>query len=116
MWAAQISANIRKNVFVPLKKTRIDSITRTEVTNASNYGSEQAYIDSWVVESKEWFTSIDERVCPNCNPLHWKTIKLWWTFFKKWDTAAWGLKLDYKTIKRPSLHTNCRCTLIPILK
>lgn len=116
LWAAQISANIRKNVFQPLKKTRIDSITRTEVTRASNYASQKAYIDSWVVESKEWFTSIDERVCPNCNPLHGKIIDLKKDFFKKWDTAAWWLELNYSNVSAAPLHPRCRCTIIPILK
>jgi len=115
LWAAEITRNL-KGVFKQLKTTRLDSITRTETIRAANFASQKAWVDSEVVEFKEWFTATDERVCPNCWPMHGKTIWLRDDFFQKGNVAPWGLKLDYSDVSWAPLHPRCRCTLIPLLK
>ena len=115
LWAAQITKNL-KGVFTQLKTTRLDSIVRTETVRASEAATERAWKDSEVVESKEWFTAQDERVCPNCWPMHEKTIALGTNYFKKWETAPWGLALTYSDVSSAPLHPRCRCTILPIIK
>ena len=114
LWANAIANNISSK-FEDFKKNRSLAIARTEITNASTQAEIMAWDNSWVVEGKEWFTASDERVCENCWPMNWKTVWLKTDFFKKWEVAPWGLKLDYMNIDGPSLHTNCRCTLLPII-
>jgi len=115
LWAAEITRNL-KGVFTQLKSTRLDSITRTETIRAANFASQKAWVDSDVVEFKEWFTAQDERVCPNCWPMHGKAIWLRDDFFQKGSVAPWGLKLDYSDVSWAPLHARCRCSLIPLLK
>jgi len=115
LWAAEITRNL-KWVFKQLKTTRLESITRTETIRAANFASQKAWVDSEVVEFKEWFTATDERVCLNCWPMHGKTIWLRDDFFQKGSIAPWGLKLDYSDVSWAPLHPRCRCTLIPLLK
>lgn len=95
-------------------KWRVDKIVRTEITDASNKAQEEAYVQSWVVEWKEWFASLDERLCPICQELHWKIADLWAAFVEKGWTVAW-VKLDYKTVGFPSAHASCRCTTRPVI-
>lgn len=115
--------DITKNIaweFQEFWRTRANVIARTEVTRASNRATETAREQSWKVNKKEWFTSRDERVCEFCWPMNWKTVSLWENFFEKWHTLVWSdgsrLKLDYESIKTPSLHPNCRCTLLPVIE
>ena len=118
------TALLKKNVFWQLKTSRVNAIVRTETINAWNYWSELWYIQSWVVEEKERFTAQDERVCPFCWPMNWKIVWLTKTYFKKGQTISWvneagktvTMTTDYKEIKRPSLHTWCRCVIIPVVK
>lgn len=115
LWAKQIAANVSKQ-FNILTTSRAESIVRTETIRASSYATQKAWEDSDVVEEKEWWTAIDERVCTNCWPMHWKKVKLKEDFFKKWDTAPGGLELNYSNTPAAPLHPRCRCTLLPIIK
>lgn len=72
-------------------------IARTEVVTASNFAEVEAYDQSGVVEAKEWWTSPDERLCPQCSAMHGKQIAVKDDFFKKGETFQ-GLKLDYRNI------------------
>lgn len=116
LWADAIALNI-KSKFKQYKKKnwRVEKIARTEVTKASNKSQDEAYVQSGVVSEKEWFTAQDERVSPQCNALHGKKIKLWESFYKKWETAIDWPKLTYETIEFPPLHVNCRCSIRPII-
>ena len=113
--------DINENIKSKFKKysiNRINTISRTEITNAVNYARLEAWEQSRVVEGKEWFTAQDERTCPYCNNMHWKTIWLKETFFKNWETIRVdndSVTLDYWDINWPALHTSCRCDLIPIV-
>ena len=119
LWVSEITTNI-KNIFNELKTIRLANIVRTETIRAWTYATLTARDDSEVVEAKEWYTALDERVCPYCNKMHGKTIKLKDDFFKKWDTFkgedGTTIKLDYENIKGSPLHPSCRCSIIPIIK
>ena len=115
LWAVEISRRVSSK-FDILKKSRAESIVRTETIRASSYATQKAWEDSEVVEWKQRWTAIDERVCPNCGPMHWKEIKLKDDFFKKWQTAPGWLQLNYSDTPAAPLHPRCRCTLIPIIK
>jgi SPP1 gp7 family putative phage head morphogenesis protein len=52
------------------KNGRIEKIVRTEITRASNKSQDEAYKQSGVVQSKEWYTALDERVSQECAALH----------------------------------------------
>lgn len=116
LWADAIAASIRAKFNQYTRKSwRVEKIARTEVTRASNKSQEEAYIQSEVVEEKEWFTAIDDRVAPECAILHWKRIKIWESFLKKWERDALWNKVTYETVDFPPRHVNCRCTLRPII-
>ena len=113
---------IRKRVtdlFENMARYRGDRIARTEVMNASNYATEEAYKQSGVVQEEEWLTALDERTCPWCSEMNGKTVNLGDRFFSKGDSLDVGGKLlnfNYESIERPPLHANCRCTLLPVIK
>lgn len=120
---AQIRVRVEK-VYEDARGYRATRIARSEVLRATNFATEQAYIQSDVVEKKEWLTAKDERVCPWCGPMDGKQIELKKVFFEEGDTIR-GKNENGKTVtmtvgvsdvSAPPLHPNCRCTLIPVLK
>lgn len=117
VWSAQIVANVNKKFSLySKKKWRVSMIARTEITRSSNKAQEEAYIQSWVVVYKQWYTALDERVSPQCKLLHWTKIKLWWNFIKKWEKdSLWNL-VEYEDVKYPPRHPNCRCVLRPVIE
>ena len=96
------------------KTSRATRIARTEVIRASNFATEQAYIQSGVVEQKEWLTAFDERTCARCEAMDGKRKTLGTNFFNKGDVFQ-EIPLDYEDIGFPPLHVSCRCTLIPVI-
>lgn len=102
---------------------RATRIARSEVLRATNFATEQAYIQSNVVEAKEWLTAKDERTCPWCAPMDGKTIGLKDAYYEQGDTAVGVndkgkkvyLNIAVSDVSHPPLHPNCRCTLIPVL-
>ena len=73
-------------------KTRALMIARTETITASNRGAEQAYQELGV-KNLQWYTALDERVCPECAPLH-------------------GNIYPINQGPRPAIHPQCRCVMI----
>ncbi|MBY4210805.1 minor capsid protein [Rhodococcus fascians] len=114
----ELRARIEK-VFGSALTYRADRIARTEVTTAQSFADIEAWTQSGVVESKEWYTALDERVCKFCRLMHGKVIGLKANFFSKGDVFEGDdgktISLDYTDINGPSLHANCRCTLLPIV-
>lgn len=104
--------------FETMKTSRAEAIARTETIRMSNEASIEWWSQSWVVESKKWFTSHDDRVSEICASLDGKVIGLKQNFFKKWDTLNIGdnsYKFDYSDTEWPPSHVNCRCSLIPVI-
>jgi SPP1 gp7 family putative phage head morphogenesis protein len=108
------------DLFVGIEDYRSERIARSEVIRATNWATEQAYIDSKVVDGKAWLTAQDERVCPWCGPMDGREIPLKENFFDEGDVITGsdgtGTIADYESIAHPPLHPNCRCTIIPIIK
>jgi len=112
-----------KNIFTELKTTRLQAIVRTETTKVSNQSSKLAYVQSKVIKEIKWFTALDERVSDLCQSLHGKTVWVEENFFNQGDTYTYPngdkestVKFDYDNVESPPAHTNCRCTLIPVIK
>ena len=114
----ELRARIEK-VFGSALTYRADRIARTEVTTAQSFADIEAWSQSGVVEAKEWYTAQDERVCKFCSPMHGKVIGLNKKYFSKGDVFEGNdgatIALDYTDIKGPSLHTNFRCVLLPVV-
>ncbi len=103
---------------------RAGKIARTETIWASNAGAEQAYIQSQVVEGKEWLVADDNRLCEFCeatgNAFGVNQGNALEELFYDLDDVVKGTKggkmeLTYEGIQHPPLHPLCRCTLIPKL-
>lgn len=120
---SQLKSEIN-NVFTDLTENRLETIVRTETIKLGTYAQEQARKQSGVVETKQRYTAIDDRVCPFCNEMHGKEITLGGNFFDKGDTLSvvdrdgklQSVNLNYESIKGPPIHPKCRCTLIPKFK
>ena len=101
------------------QRVRADKIARTETTRFSNFSTQDAWEKSGVVQAKIWYTSLDERVCPYCGPMHGKEIGLSENYFTKGDEfkgdAERPLTLGYSNVDAPPLHPSCRCTILPVL-
>lgn len=91
--------------FATYTNTQAERVTRTEVLTASNNGIEDAYIQSGVVEAKEWLTAGDP--CPECEGYSGKVVGLSKDFYSGDTEFDDG---------NPPLHPNCRCTIIPVLE
>lgn len=106
--------------FKELKTTRAERIVRTETVRAWNYWSELWRKQSGVVEKKQRYTALDERVCEYCWPMNWKIIWLGENYFEKGDVLIWKnwweLKLDYSDVPYPPLHPNDRCVILPVIE
>lgn len=107
-------------VFDELQGRRLETIVRTEAIRFGTYAEQSAREQSGVVQSKQWWTAIDERVCEYCGKMHGKKIWLQEDFFKKGSVMLgnnWGkIKLDYEDIVGSPLHPNCRCDMIPLIE
>jgi SPP1 gp7 family putative phage head morphogenesis protein len=79
--------------FSAMRATRI---ARTEIMSASNAGAVSGY-QSMGVNKVEWWTSEDERVCPECNDLHGFVCTV---------AESYG-------VAKPHLGINCRCVWLP---
>ena len=116
---ADTARSIRK-VFADATVIRSERIARTETLKATNRATVEAYKQSNVVVSKQWYTAVDERVCQWCGPLHGKTKALDNPYFQEGETfigkEGGALDLSFDEIGTPPLHPNCRCTIVPILR
>lgn len=104
---------------------RAEVVARTEILRASNMGTLNAWMQSGVVEEKVWHTAPD--ACPICFPLDGTTVSLSEPFFKQGaeidyiDETGDEPKMktytcDYSDVEAGSLHPNCRCTILAVIK
>jgi len=77
-------------------KRHAGTVARTETIRASNYGALQGYNEAGV-EKVEFYVSLDERTCEECEALSGKYFK---------PDEADGLI---------PVHPNCRCTFLPVI-
>ena len=108
------------STFNELKTTRADLIVRTETIRAWNRWSQIGWEESGVVEKKQRYTALDERVCEFCWPMNWKIIWLKENFFDQGNVLIGAdgheMKLDYSNTPYPPLHPNCRCVILPVVE
>jgi HK97 family phage portal protein len=90
--------------FINLKNYQAERVTRTEIIRAANMAAEDAFLQSGVVEGKQWLTAPGADAL--CAPYAGKVVKLRGNFYD--DTSEF---LD----GNPPLHPNCRCILIPVV-
>lgn len=95
---------------------RAAQVAHTEAFCIANEGSREAFRQSGVVETMRWYTA-DGDACQFCAPMNGKVIGVNDNFFPKGhvlEGAEGGtLKLDYRAIDVPPLHTRCRCFVRP---
>lgn len=91
-------------VFDEATTYRARMIAQTEVNRASNFGIEEGYAQSEVVDAKEWYTPLDEDD-EVCVPMNGTEVKLGESF-----TLSTGEDVD-----APPAHPNCHCTVLPVL-
>jgi len=108
-----------RNTFGRLSENQAWRIARTETFKAINASTIDAWRQTGIVEGKQWFTAMDERVCEFCTPMDGKVFGFEQTIHEK-DTDLLGnaggkLDLSYESIEFPPLHANCRCTVSPII-
>ena len=101
---------------------RADMIARTESARAYVAGTEQGWIESDVVDGKQWLLA--PSACPFCETaaaeFNDKSVALGKPFYEKGTTLTAGdgsrMVLDYSDIQGPPLHPNDRCGLTAVLK
>jgi SPP1 gp7 family putative phage head morphogenesis protein len=99
-----------QGVFTDASKNRATMIARSETIRASNAGAEEAYIQSGVVEGKEWLTALDERTCLWCEEMNGKTMGLGENFFalgEQLTVDGQSMRFDYDEVRYPPLHPSC---------
>lgn len=98
------------------KKDTAQMIARTEMNNAMNFAAAETWRTNGVSEH-EWFAAPD--ACEFCDVLDGKTVTIGKPFVKMGDTVRGSeggtMRVIYKTIKYPTLHPRCRCTLLPVV-
>jgi len=105
-------------MFEKADKYRADKIATTETQRYNNNASEQAFKDSGLVESKEWYAN--PGACLFCQELQGKKIGLGKNYFNKGDSISNSdggtMDLDYGDTLAPPLHPSCRCVIMPVFK
>lgn len=111
-------------VFGYASSDRAFKIAESETTRSQGYADVEAWEQSGVVDAKEWYTSLDERVCSFCGDMHGRTIPLRDKFYSKGDQMRVPredkpdavMNFNYESIYHQPLHVRCRCVMLPIVK
>ncbi len=104
-----------RDVFGNLKEWKAEQIALSETMRANNFALEEGWRQSEVVKAKQWYTALDERVCPSCSIMHGKIVSLNSKFAELGDEVG-NLTITYTDIKHPPLHPDCRCVLLPVVE
>ena len=119
----QITKRIQA-LFANMTKERAYMTARTETMRAQNFGAEQGYIQSGVVEAKRWLAIDDLRTCAFCSYMNGKILVLGGTWFEQGTSITLPklvgegmvtFKFNYEAIKRPPAHPEDRCCLSPVV-
>lgn len=111
----QLRKRVEK-VFDIAEKFRSERIARSEIQRAAGAATEEAYIQSGLVEGKEWVAN--PGACKWCLDIHGSTMRLGGSFFDKGDSLTVDgstMHFDYDFVKYPPAHPACMCGLIPIV-
>lgn len=91
--------------FKEITRIQAERVTRTEVLRASNMAAEDAFIQSGVVEAKQWLVAPGAEA--KCLQYAGKIVKLKGNFYEADDSGFQD--------GNPPLHVHCRCVIIPIV-
>jgi SPP1 gp7 family putative phage head morphogenesis protein len=80
---------------------RAEMIGVTETTRIFHDGNVLAWRASGLVKGEKWQTSMDDLVCPICEPMHDR------------ETA---LGEQFGDVEGPPAHVNCRCWVHPVVQ
>lgn len=108
-----------EGVFEGLERYSAARIARTETIWAWNEGAVQGYIQSGIVEKKQWLSAADDRSCDFCPQMDGKTISVEAYYFEKgskFEVGDRSLSFVYEDVGHPPLHCNCRCTIVPVIE
>lgn len=98
--------------FAPIfGRQRAELIASTEVTQAFAQGQREGFRESGVVQVMEFRTAVDERVCPQCGPLHGTQQPLRGNFSRLLPDEL----IPRSTPDIPPIHPRCRCWLAPVV-
>ena len=96
-----------------LQRRRTQRIARTEIADAYNKGAMEGVkqsVEQGIIRDemgKRWLTGKDERRCPSCGAMEGQVKKLNEQFV---DPTG-----KYSSVDTPSLHPQCRCTVIYVI-
>jgi len=93
---------------------RARTIAITEVCRATSWASRETYLKNGIGEM-EWYTSMDERVCPACGEMHGQRIATSGTHAFQSKLPAHGKTGKGVVAPYPPAHAKCRCTLLPVI-
>lgn len=98
------------------------NFANTELASGFNQGAHNAVvnaIDGGAIFSsrviKRWWTAVDDRVCPLCEPLHGKVVGFETPFNTQLEQSLQRrlpTNQRYFSFQEPPLHNNCRCAII----
>lgn len=118
----KIKRTIREAFFGEGKRANIQAerIARTETIKAANAGTQDAFLQSGVVEGKQWLAELSDRTDPECAALDGEIVDITGNYddllSQKFGSDRAKKLLAYSgSMPYPPLHANCRCTLIPVL-
>lgn len=116
--AGEAIVDLRKRIdeYSGFGKARSEMIARTETIRAQGEAEIAAWKESKVVASVTWYTALDERVCPECGPMHGMEVSTGEEFLSTADLEKMNIAPYNGGVTAPPLHPQCRCTLIPVVK
>lgn len=88
---------------------RTERIARTEMLNATNQGSLEAYKQSGIVEQKMWLATLDDRTREDHVEAHRQRVPL------ESDFEVGGEMLPHPGAGSAAQAINCRCTVAPVI-
>lgn len=103
---------------------RAQMIARSETIYASNAGAELGYLQSGVVEGKEWIAAMDNRTCDICSNMDGMKAYIGTSGWSKEGMnledvrSQFNLNFDYTNGEMPHapIHPRCRCSIVPIFE
>jgi len=121
----QLSEGVKNNESIPEIQNRIEkyfdesakfraeAIARTEIGNAAGFGQQEAYMQSEVVEKKEWVATLDDRVRDDHADADGQIVSKNQPF----DVGGDDMMFPRDGSRGASVDqiVNCRCTTVPVL-
>lgn len=103
--------------FIEFSKSQAEVITRTEVIKTSNFGAQDAFEQSGVVEGKQWLATADDRTDEDCLAMDGQIVDLDGDYDSSIEKLLPNAEsiLSYSSVEFPPLHPNCRCVLLPVI-